>query len=172
MNSSDFTITPVCAGLFACLQLVGCSTIDISDKERTSIEQYDGVWIGVLEKPGTIQFSDLAFGSNSDSVFTCNEIDAEIQARVNDGVITGTVNMEKEVTFSSNVNDHGKFYAEIPRESLFLVNGRSRFGGHEYHVFQGTFDLSANSGGGVYTSAFGSVSEGGCEYPIAFRKTE
>ena len=170
MNNSDFTITPACAGLLACLQLIGCSTIDISDKERTSVEQYNGLWIGVLEKPGSVQLSDLAYRSRSRIVFTCGEIDTEIQARVNDGVITGTVDMEKEITFSSNINDRGKFYVEIPRESTYTVNGRSRFGGFEYHVFKGEFDLSGNSGSGVYISAFGSVSEGGCEYPIVFRK--
>ena len=74
--------------------------------------------------------------------------------------------MGKEITFSSNVNDNGKFYAEIPRESEYKVNGRVRFGGHEYHVFKGVFDLKENSGSGVYISTFGAVSEGGCEYPI------
>ena len=74
------------------------------------------------------------------------------------------------VSFSSNIDDRGRIYVELPRESEYLVNGRSRFEEREYHVITGVLDVNSGFGSIVYTSAFGTPSDGGCKYPVKLER--
>lgn len=145
--------------------LSGCSTIDIKDAVKTSDNRFDGQWFGDLNSLSSTQVSD-AGGNEFVKVFDCEEISANVTAEVVDGRINGLIPLETAVEFSSNISNEGKFYAEIPRESVYLVEGRSRFAAREYHVISGVLSAASGTGEAQYQSAFGMPQEGGCSYPL------
>ena len=98
VNDSDFFNFFNLAGCIVCLVLIGCSTIDIHDKERTDIEQYNGSWIGVFEETETVRYQDFAYGARGR--FTCNGSLSPIKARSLRGRSSATANAPQRCAFS------------------------------------------------------------------------
>lgn len=85
--------------------------------------------------------------------------------------------------FDSNINDSGRIYVEIPRESTYVDAGENyykdntdeekkpfqRFGSREYHVLTGELDRKGEAEL-IYKSAFGMPDDGGCEYVVALTR--
>ncbi len=152
------------------LAVSGCSTIEIKDIDRTQDNRYKGSWTGNVNSAKSLQLSDPSKGYSR--TLSCSEMRFTINADVSNGLMTAEVDLKPAITFSANINEAGRFYAELPRESAYLFGGRSRFGAHEFHVFEGNLSPEDNKGEGFYIAAIGSMAAGGCRYPIKFTQSE
>lgn len=146
---------------------MSCSTIEVPDRLRTNSPGYNGIWLGRIKVPESTQLSDSLW--NSTATFKCDALNAMIELRIDNGVLNGIAELENQVEFTANVSKDGRFYADVPRESAFLVNGRERFGAKEFDVFSGRVDPLQRTVIGFYLSAAGDMSEGGCTCDIAYR---
>lgn len=148
--------------------MFGCSTIDVKDSDRTNNKAFNGKWNGDFELVPEIQ---ITYDNDGNSYqFYCDNDVVGVNATASNGIIQGELYLPATLTFSSNINDNGRIYVEIPRGSEYLVDGRSRFGGREYHVISGALDPDSGIGKIVYTSAFGMESQGGCKYPVTLKR--
>ncbi len=101
-------------------------------------------------------------------ILECSAFSADVLVRIDSGRLTGI--FDETIEFQANLSDAGRFYVSVPKESDYLINGRSRFGAREYHVFKGNLDPQGASSQGYYQMAIGQMDEGGCEYPIVFER--
>jgi hypothetical protein len=143
----------------------GCSQVYVSNSQRTTSALFDGSWVGVIDKPASLQYAA------DDTLLSCSALQAALLIEVNIGVVRGMIAFDNNVSFTTNLNDRGEFYAEVPKESSYLVNGRSRFGAYEYHVFDGRLaNHSDTPATGYYRDAIGQMGTGGCKYAIDFKR--
>lgn len=141
--------------------VTGCSSTVVLKKDRTTNTSYNGEWVGKVDSPAFTVLQD-------DLVLDCNALNISIKVNVSGGRVQAVASHELAVPFDAVINDDGRFYAEVPRESEYLINGRSRFGAKEFHVYKGTLNPDSGSGEGSYVSALGSMGDGGCRYPFTF----
>ena len=155
----------VWAGIVAAISgfIVSCSSVYIDETQRTSDVAFDGVWTGVITPaPRTQVFSNQPFD--------CTIRPLTLEMKVERGRISGDALITENVSFSTMLSGQGRFYVDQPKDSTYKVNGRSRFGAYEYHVFSGTLDSVTGTGTGFYQDAWGQVGEGGCKYAISFER--
>jgi len=143
--------------------IASCSSIYIDETQRTNEVDFDGVWTGAITlAPRTQIFAGRAFD--------CTDRPRSLELKVERGRIDGYALITESISFDAMLNDQGRFYADQPRDSTYRVNGRSRFGAYEYHVFSGTLDSVTGTGAGYYRHAWGQVGSGGCKYDISFER--
>ena len=142
---------------------IGCSTVQVNDSLRTTSKAFDGRWVGTISSPAEIQYAGF------DSI-SCDAIETTIWINVTDGILSADLYLDDNLSFTANVNDGGRFYAEIPKQSSYQVNGRSRFGAYEYHVFHGVLLPWEGVTVGYYRDAIGQMGSGGCKYQIVFKR--
>ena len=157
---SVLLITVFCIGTS-----IGCSNVQVADSHRTRSNTFDGRWIGTISASEKIQYANSG-------TLSCDAIETTIWAEVTGGVLTAEFNFDKNLSFTANLNDQGRFYAEVPKEASYTLNGRSRFGAHEFHVFRGVLFPRDGVTRGYYRNALGQMGSGGCEYEILFARQE
>lgn len=143
--------------------LGGCSNVYISEVQRTVERKFDGTWLGAMIDPGGLQVSEQ-------TTFDCPALNTSLEVVVQNGRIAGS--FDDKLTFETYLDNKGGFYIDIPKESTYLVEGRSRFGAHEFHVFRGVLDFSSDNGSGYYRDALGQMGSGGCRYEIEFKRID
>ena len=155
-------ITYLVAATTIAILLSACSSVYVADKQRTAIPGFDGIWHGEINAKET-----AFYGPVIDTLY-CPSMQTVVKLDIRDGVLTGVF---ENIGFTANLNDKGRFYADVPKQSSYLLNGRSRFAAREYHVFKGILDAENHRGLGWYRDALGQIGEGGCEYEIVFRQS-
>jgi len=147
--------------LLSTFAITACSSVYITEAQRTENTSFDGVWMG------TINSSDFVHLDNK-GYLSCSALQTTLELNVSRGTVDGEVSFEEKVSFSTFLNDQGRFFVDMPKESTYLINGRSRFGAHEHHVFAGVLDPVSGKGQGYYRDGFGQMQSGGCKYDVSF----
>ncbi len=158
--------TSIAVRSLAAATLIGicaCSTVYIDDDQRTTNPAFDGIW------HGTITSSQIQL-SPQNQLYFCDPIQQTLTLRVERGQLHGQFPTDKAIAFITNLNDRGRFYADRPKESTYLIDGRSRFGARENHVLKGLLNPQTGHGGGSYRDALGQIGSGGCLYEIEFMR--
>ncbi len=144
----------------------GCAHVSVSDSKRTSNASFNGDWEGVVT--GTKERQKLPGWE-----LTCGEVNLNLLVRVNDGVLSGYVKQNENISFETNLNKAGKFYIAIPkREKGYQSKPGSDtyLPSDEFHVFRGQLNPRTESGTGRYVHARNNMGMEGCKTPISFTK--
>jgi hypothetical protein len=143
--------------------MAGCAHVSVSDSQRTTSVAFDGLWHGEIN--GTRQ--QQSAGSWE---LQCGKVNLNVVTQVDSGVISGYLRENENITFTTNLDDGGGFYAKVAKESSYREAPSSDISmtGKEYFVFRGRLDASSDSGKGQFVLASTQMGMGGCMTPIRF----
>ncbi len=146
--------------------LSGCAHVSVSESKRTDSVEFDGLWQG--EITGTKR-QQTAAGSWQ---LTCGKVNLDVVIQVSSGVITGYVRQNENITFTTNIDDTGRFYAKTPKRSSYRASASSDVGvsGKEFYVFRGRLNPESNAGTGQFVLASTQMLMGGCTTPIELNR--
>ena len=146
--------------------LSGCAHVSVSESKRTDSVAFDGLWQG--EITGTKR-QQTAAGSWQ---LTCGEVKLNVVIQVSSGVINGYLRQNENITFTTNLDDTGRFYAKTPKRSSYTTSPSSDVdaSGKEYYVFRGRLNPEVNAGTGEFVLASTQMLMGGCTTPIEFNR--
>lgn len=148
------------------LLISACAHVSVSDSKRTSNASFDGDWEGVVS--GTKARQQLPGWE-----LTCGEVNLNLVARVKDGVLSGYIKQNENISFETNLSDAGKFYIAIPKKKKSYVakpGSDTQLPSDEFHVFRGRLNPGTESGAGRYVLARNNMGMEGCRTPISFAK--
>ncbi len=144
--------------------LSGCVHVSVSDGKRTQSTAYDGLWQGEITGTEPKQIA-------GHWELTCGEVNLNLVTQVNSGVISGYLRENENITFTTNVNDNGRFYARISKEETSYretAGSDLSLNGREFFVFRGRLDPQNNNGKGQFVLASDQLGMGGCTTPVKF----
>ena len=162
MAVCKFHLTLVC-----CMFLAGCGHVAVTDAQRTGNPAFNGAWIGDID--GT-EFSQHAAGWEME----CGELKATLYATVADGRMSGYLKENENISFETNLNDAGRFYAAVPKKRGYRETAASdrAMRGKEFFVFRGQLDATEKTGKGRLVRASEDMAMEGCSTSMRLRQRE
>ena len=141
----------------AALALASCAHVSVKDTKRTTNPAFDGLWEGVISGTSPQQ-------SAGSWDLTCGPVKLHLVAQVDAGVMSAYVRQNENISFTTNINDNGRFYYAIPKKSSYNEAPSSDISvsGKEFYVFRGKLDPASNSGKGQFVLASTQMGMGGC----------
>lgn len=146
--------------------IAACAHASVSDRNRTDNTAFDGYWEGDVS--GTKKVQKIPGWD-----LTCGPVQLTLVGRVDQGKISGYIRQNENITYETNVNDAGRFYAAIPKKNKSYVpspGSDATIPSEEFHVFRGQLDPATQTGSGRYVLARRNMLMEGCQTPIAFKK--
>lgn len=148
------------------ISLVASCANDVTEKRKTTNRAFDGAWHGNVSKAAGTQMK------SNNWTFTCSEIKFNVALQISDGVVNGYIVENKNISFSTFLNNKGYFYHAAPKPgSSYTPTGTDtelKENAKEFHVFKGKLNSVTGKGKGAYTRASTNMDMQGCEADITF----
>jgi len=149
--------------LFSALLCVSCASFiasPISDDARDTSGQFDGQYVGTIDKMPLRQ----QYGN---SYFKCYGKSRTVNLRVKDGRLSMNYRGKQKTT---NVGDNGKFYLEIETDQKYGTrsDGLTVPGSDITHIYRGRLGQSSK---GAFVVGKSSLGGGGCSADMQLART-